>query len=182
VVEALVGLLVAAVGWRYGLSWDAAIFGCLAVGLVTLGAIDLEHMRLPSPVVYVTAASCGLLILAAGTQQHRWAGLGWAAGCAAVALAVLGAIRWYYPSGMGAGDVRLAGLVGLVLGWSGPGDTLVGFLAGMLIAAAAGLVLIAAGRADRRTPIPFGTCLAAGAMLAVLAGPTIVSWYQTSIR
>ena len=73
-----------------------------------------------------------------------------------------------YPAGLGGGDVKLSGLLGLYLGWLGPGPLAAGLFLGYALAAAAGLALIAAKRATRRSHLAFGPFLLAGALAAVL--------------
>jgi leader peptidase (prepilin peptidase)/N-methyltransferase len=80
---------------------------------------------------------------------------------------------------LGFGDVRLMAVIGLVLGWFGP----VTLLVGLLMANAAGLIVIvglmAAGRAQRDTPVPYGVFLAVGAILAVLFGSPLSTLLTT---
>jgi leader peptidase (prepilin peptidase)/N-methyltransferase len=73
-----------------------------------------------------------------------------------------------YPAGLGGGDVKLSGLLGLYLGWLGPGALATGLFLGYLFAAVTGLALIAAGRASRKSHLAFGPFLLAGTLAAVL--------------
>jgi leader peptidase (prepilin peptidase)/N-methyltransferase len=76
------------------------------------------------------------------------------------------------PRGMGMGDVKLAGLLGLYLGWLGWPVVLTGLFLGFLVQALLGLALLAVRRVDRRTELPFGPALLAGALAAaLLSGP-----------
>jgi leader peptidase (prepilin peptidase)/N-methyltransferase len=83
---------------------------------------------------------------------------------------------------MGFGDVRLALLIGFGLGWLGAGYAFLGFVVASVLGSVVGVTMIALGKAKRRTPIPFGTFLAAGAVLAVLAGAPVVNWYAAQIH
>jgi leader peptidase (prepilin peptidase)/N-methyltransferase len=74
-----------------------------------------------------------------------------------------------YPAGMGWGDVKLSGLIGLYLGWLGAAVTVEGLLAGYLLAAATGIGLLVARRATRKSQLPFGPFMLAGALAAILA-------------
>jgi leader peptidase (prepilin peptidase)/N-methyltransferase len=145
--------------------------------MVVLGIIDLRHMRLPRQIVYWTSALVLAAILAGSADTGACQRLGTCALCALAAWAVFGAVWYFYPKGMGGGDVRLAGLVGLGLGWLGAKDVVLGFILAAFVAAFAGSLLIALGRAGRRTPIPFGTCIAVATCAVAYAGPTIVTWY-----
>jgi leader peptidase (prepilin peptidase)/N-methyltransferase len=73
-----------------------------------------------------------------------------------------------YPAGLGWGDVKLAGILGLYLGWLGLAVLAAGLFLGYLLAAGAGLGLIAAGRASRKTQLPFGPFLLAGTLAAIM--------------
>jgi leader peptidase (prepilin peptidase)/N-methyltransferase len=80
---------------------------------------------------------------------------------------------------MGLGDVKLAGLLGLYLGWLGWSSMLVGAFAGFLIGGVIGVLLMATRRAGRKSRIPFGPAMLAGAFLAVFAAPAIAGWYTS---
>ena len=144
-----------------------------AVGAgVVLAAVDLATHRLPDRVTVPSAAVCaGALVLDAAVTGS-WPALlrGLLAAAAALGVAVLAALL--SPEGLGFGDVKLLGLLGLLLGWVGWGVLLTGVLLGLLAGALGSLVLLATGRAGWRTAVPFGPPLLAGAALAlVLHGP-----------
>jgi leader peptidase (prepilin peptidase)/N-methyltransferase len=82
-----------------------------------------------------------------------------------------------YPAGMGFGDVKLAGVVGLYLGWLGWAEVMIGGFLGFVIGALSGLGLMAARRATRKSALPFGPAMLLGALIAVLAGTAIADWY-----
>jgi prepilin signal peptidase PulO-like enzyme (type II secretory pathway) len=67
--------------------------------------------------------------------------------------------------------------MGFGLGWLGAAYAFLGFIVASVLGSVVGLSLIAAGKAGRRTPVPFGTFLAAGALVSALAGAPIVNWY-----
>jgi leader peptidase (prepilin peptidase)/N-methyltransferase len=87
------------------------------------------------------------------------------------------ALAFVYPAGMGFGDVKLAGVLGLLLGWLGWGALVVGAFFGFVLGGVVGAALMFARRAGRRTAIPFGPFMLAGAFLAVLYGHTIAHAY-----
>jgi len=74
-----------------------------------------------------------------------------------------------YPAGIGWGDVKLSGLLGLYLGWIGPAALLLGVAAGFVLAAVAGVGLIVAGKATRRSQIAFGPFMLAGAIAVIVS-------------
>ncbi len=78
---------------------------------------------------------------------------------------------------MGMGDVKLAGVLGMALGWLGWGVLIVGGFLGFVYGAIIGLALMVGRRAGRRTAIPFGPFMVAGALTAILVGAPVVSWY-----
>jgi leader peptidase (prepilin peptidase)/N-methyltransferase len=80
---------------------------------------------------------------------------------------------------MGLGDVKLAGVLGLYLGWLGWSSVLVGTFAGFLLGGVLGVALLLVRRASGRTAIPFGPFMLAGALLAVFLADPIASWYTT---
>src|SRR5439155_19564617 len=82
------------------------------------------------------------------------------------------------PRGRGFGDVRLSAVLGLFLGWLGLRYVGLGFFLGFFLGAVVGLALLILRRRGRKDHIPFGPFLAAGAVLAVLAGSPILAWYQ----
>ncbi|WNV77470.1 prepilin peptidase [Geodermatophilus sp. DSM 44513] len=139
---------------------------------VVLGAVDLAVHRLPDRVTVPACAAVTAALLVDAAALGTWPALLRAvlAGTAAFAAAALTALL--SPQGLGFGDVKLLGLLGLVLGWVGWGALLAGVFLGLLTGAVASLTLIAAGRAGWRTALPFGPPLLVGAALALaLAGP-----------
>jgi leader peptidase (prepilin peptidase)/N-methyltransferase len=135
---------------------------------VLMGCVDLTVFRLPDVLTLPAAAgTAALLGVAALLPPHEgsWprALLG-----GAVLLAVYFVLFLINPSGMGFGDVKLAPALGMALAWYGWDVLFVGTFAGFLLGAVAGLVLLVTGRADRKTPIPFGPFMLIGALGGVL--------------
>jgi leader peptidase (prepilin peptidase) / N-methyltransferase len=175
-VEAGTAALFVAVTAHFGLSWKLPAYLYLAGVAVALTAIDLDTMRLPDAIVLPSyGIALGLLTPAMVAED------GWAAGIrsllAGAALFVLYFGIATVHHGMGFGDVKLALLLGLYLGFLGWQFLAVGAFAGFLLGGVVGAVLLAAGRATRRTRIPFGPYMLAGAFLAVFAGAPVADWY-----
>jgi leader peptidase (prepilin peptidase)/N-methyltransferase len=165
VALALAGALLAG-GVRPGtvaLAW-AGVAG------VVLGAVDLAVHRLPDRVTAPAYAAVATALLVDAVALGTWPALLRAVLAAAAALGLAAAAAVLSPRGMGLGDVKLLGLLGLVLGWVGWGPLLAGVLLGLGTGAAASLTLIAAGRAGWRTALPFGPPLLVGAVLALALG------------
>ena len=99
-----------------------------------------------------------------------------ALGGAAAAFAVLFVIHLISPRGMGFGDVRLAALLGLFLGWLGPAHVGLGLFLGFVSGGLGGVAALAIGR-SRKSALPFAPFLALGTVAAVMAGRPILDWY-----
>jgi leader peptidase (prepilin peptidase) / N-methyltransferase len=180
-VEALSAVVWIALGW-WALGPDGIdpllpLLLILGSAGVALSFIDLDHHRLPNVIVLplypVTAA--GLVL--AGALSGEWP-VGPALAGAAAWLAVIGGI-WLVTRGrgMGLGDVKLAPVLGATLGWVSVGSAAVGLFAGFVLGAVVGVVLIARGRAGRRSHLPFGPFLLVGAAVGLFAGSAIATAY-----
>jgi leader peptidase (prepilin peptidase) / N-methyltransferase len=143
---------------------------------VVLASVDLLAHRLPDRVTYPAYAVCALAFLVDAAVLDAWGPLVRSLAAGAAAFGVAAAAAALSPEGLGFGDVKLLGLLGLVLGWAGWGVLLAGVFLGLLAGAAVSLVLLATRRAGWRTALPFGPPLLAGAVLALaLAGPLPVA-------
>jgi leader peptidase (prepilin peptidase)/N-methyltransferase len=169
-VEALVAVLFAAITAVNGVDWDLAWQLPLAATLVAVAAIDLDLQIIPNKIVY-PAAVWGLASAALIRLSDLPELLAWGAGAFLfLFLAVLA-----YPGGMGMGDVKLAGVMGLYLGSSVLPALLTAFLTGSLV----GIGLIARhGSKARKMKVPFGPFLALGGVIALLVGPDLVQAYR----
>jgi leader peptidase (prepilin peptidase)/N-methyltransferase len=168
--EILTAVTFALLGLGFGASPVLPAFCFLAVVSVALTFIDVAHQRLPDlvtlPAYPVAIAALGL---AAPFVPHGPGHLVHAAIGLAGALAFYLILALIYPAGIGWGDVKLSGLLGLYLGWVGPAALVIGLAAGFVLAAVAGLGLIAAGKATRRSQIAFGPFMVAGALAVIVA-------------
>jgi leader peptidase (prepilin peptidase)/N-methyltransferase len=153
-----------------------AAYAWAAGAAVVLAAVDLATHRLPDRVTApAVAVSAGALLLDAAVHG-TWPALLRAALAGAVAFAVAALAAAISPAGLGFGDVKLLGLLGLLLGWPGWGVLLTGVFLGLLTGAVVSLGLLAVRRVGWRTAIPFGPPLLAGAAAALaLAGPVPLS-------
>ncbi|HET9731737.1 MAG TPA: prepilin peptidase [Acidimicrobiales bacterium] len=168
VVEILTGAVWVAVALRFGWSWTLPAELVLVTGLVALAFIDFDHLKLPKVIVWPLGLTVAALLVLAAAVEGTWHRLLVAVICAAVEFAVLFAINFASPRSLGFGDVRLGPVIGLALGWLGWRYAFWGFLAANILGVIAGLGLMALRRAGRKTPIPYGVFLAAGAFLALL--------------
>lgn len=140
----------------------------LFAGLAPLVATDVEHRLLPRRIVYPTAAGAALALVAAAGATGEWRRLVLAGACGIGAFVVTDVVHLANPRWLGFGDVRLAGLIGLALGWRGVGRVWLALVLADLAGLAVMGALVAAGRARRDTPFPFGAFLAVGAVVAAL--------------
>jgi leader peptidase (prepilin peptidase)/N-methyltransferase len=180
-LEAATAVLWVAVALRFGASWTTPAVDAFGAGLLALSCIDLERYLLPKRVVYPTAAVSGVFLAVATLWGREWHRLLVAGISGGLAFGLFFALNWFNSQWLGFGDVRLAGVIGLVLGWLGLPYLLVGLLAANLSGLAVAVGLLALGRMKRGTPIPYGVFLSAGSMVAVLAGAPL-SRLLTSYR
>lgn len=177
-IEVFTAIVFAAVGARFSDSWALPAYLLLAGVLIALSAIDLEHYILPNRILYPADVVALALLAVASGATHDWGAFVRALIAGAIAFTIFFVIHIISPRGMGFGDVRLAFLLGLCLGWLGWGEVAGGLFAGFLYGAVVGVVLIAVKSRSRRQQIPFGPFLAAGAMTFVLFGSPLVDWYR----
>jgi leader peptidase (prepilin peptidase) / N-methyltransferase len=169
----LAATLLAAGALRFGWSALLPAYCYLALVSIPLAVIDVLSHRLPDrltlPSYPIALALLGAAALAVpGGGQHYLHALTGMAACALF----YGVLWLISPASIGLGDVKLAGVLGLYLGWFGARATLAGLLGGFVLAAVVGLGLVAARRATRKTHIPFGPFMLA-ATLAVLLTPAL---------
>lgn len=165
------GLLVGA-ALLTGLRPAVAAFAWAAGAAVVLGAVDLASHRLPDRVTYPAAAVAASALLVDATVHGTWGALVRAALAAAAAFGVAALAASISPAGLGFGDVKLLGLLGLLLGWVGWGTLLTGVFLGLLTGTLVSLALLVGRRVGWRSAVPFGPPLLIGAVLALaLAGP-----------
>jgi leader peptidase (prepilin peptidase)/N-methyltransferase len=176
-VTALAAVALGAVGGAVGAEPQLPAYLWLAAVAVTLAVIDWETLRLPDRLT-LPSYPVGLVLLAipADWPALLRAVLGaLVAGGAALLLALAA------PSGgLGFGDVKLLGLLGLFLGWLGWGVLVLGVALGFVLGAVVAVGLLASRRAGLRDHLAFGPWLIAGALVAVVAGrPLVAAWLGT---
>lgn len=182
-MEVALGLLAAYLWWTRGFSpASLVLFGYCSL-LLLMAAIDLEHGIIPNALVYPGVAAglllapwwhrLGLEVRFLGSTAPGYVFLGSLAG-GAVAAGVFTLVILLYPQGMGWGDAKMAGAIGLAAGIPGAAVAVLGaILSGGLVAG----LLLALGRRRRKQSIPFGPFLALGGILALLWGRPLWCWY-----
>jgi leader peptidase (prepilin peptidase)/N-methyltransferase len=169
-LSAVTALLCTALAAATGTRPELGVWLLLGPAGVLLAVIDLRVQRLPDPLTLPLApAALALLGLAALLPEHAGHWLTALYGALALGAGYFG-LFLINPAGMGFGDVKLAVGVGAVLGWYGWATVLLGTFAGFLLGALYGGALVVVRRAGRRTAIPFGPCLLAGAFAGLLIG------------
>lgn len=170
--EASVGV---AEAWALGLVIVAFLY--FAAISVVLTLIDLDTHRLPNSIVLPSYLVAGILFVVAAWLTGDWSAL------ARAAIGMAGMYLFYFllraarPGGMGGGDVKLAGVIGIYLGWLGWGALAVGAFAAFLYGGVFGIVLLLLRRVGRKTAIPFGPWMILGAWTGVFAGEAVGRWY-----
>jgi leader peptidase (prepilin peptidase)/N-methyltransferase len=145
---------------------------------VALSAIDIETHRLPNAVVLPAYAVGALCLGAAGAFAGDWVAIARAAAGAGILVLFYFLLAVVKPGGMGMGDVKLAGVIGLFLGFLGWGPLVVGVFSAFLLGGVFGLGLIIARRAGRASGVPFGPWMFAGAWVGALFGEALTSQYM----
>ena len=189
-VELASGILFALAAWRFGVTWQAVFAAAVFWLLLVLSLIDLDHMRLPNQLVVMLAAiALGVAFISQVLSRPIGPLVGVAMSGplaspivsalvgAVIAVAISGGTAAAYAAvrgrtGLGMGDVKLLGALGLVLGPY--------VLASLFFGSVFGLVFGLAksrGTTLRGQRIPFGPFLAGGAILAALFGPALLRWY-----
>ncbi|MFY9265169.1 MAG: prepilin peptidase [Solirubrobacterales bacterium] len=170
VFEALTAALWAALGAYHGLEPELLPDLLLATTLLVVANSDLDTRVIPNKLLFVSLLAG--LVAQAWARPDQW--LAWSVSSTA-AFTGMFLIALAYPRGMGMGDVKLAGVMGLYLGRAVAPALLFAFLLGSL----SGVVVMARkGIAEgRKTAVPFGPFLAVGGVFAVFWGEDAVEWY-----
>jgi leader peptidase (prepilin peptidase)/N-methyltransferase len=176
-VELATAVVFGAFAARLGYDWALPAFLYLGAVGVALAMIDLDTKRLPN-VLTLPSYVVGIVLLGAAALAD---GDTWPLQRALIGLAVLYGfyflLAFVNPKGMGFGDVKLAGVLGLYLGYLGWGELGVGAMLGFLLGGVWGVVAMVAGKANRKSQVPYGPFMVAGAFLAVLVGSALADAY-----
>lgn len=164
-----------------GGAWTVAVatigYAYLAAISIALFLIDIDTRRLPNAIVLPSYLVGTAVFLTLAVLTGDW----WSLARAGIGMVSLYAffllLRVIRPGGMGGGDVKLAGVLGLFLGWIGWGALIVGAFAGFLYGGVFGIALLLTRRAGRKTAIPFGPWMILGAWTGIFAGERLASWY-----
>lgn len=176
-VEVATGVLFAVAALRIGADWVLPAYLLFFAALLAVSLIDLEHYLVPNRIVFPTLAAAVPLLAVVALVQGEWGRLGTALIGSLAASAALLVINLIYPRGMGMGDVKLALLLGLFLGWIDLAHVALGIFLGFVLGAVGGVTLMVLKVKSRKDHVPFAPFLAGGALLAVLVGDVFLDWY-----
>ena len=174
IVEALGAISWGVAGWVFAPSDVSSVFTLLVVlafstfGL-QLAFIDIDTKRLPNVLTYPLLAVTTVLVVAAGVSAHQWDAL-IRSGVTFLVLVTVFFLLAMVGGGMGMGDVKLVGSLGVLTGFLGVSQSIVSILSAFVLAAIVGVVMMLTQGATRKTAIPFGPYLVVGTWIGLLAG------------
>jgi len=168
-VELLTAIVFAAVVAVRGADADLLLELPFAAILIAIAGIDLERHIVPNRIVIpaaVWAVIAALIVDPSALPEMLIAGAGAFTALLLMALA--------YPAGMGMGDVKLAGVMGLYLGLAVVPALLIAFAAGAIV----GVAIVIATDGDRKRGVPFAPFMALGGVIGLLAGQQLIDFYS----
>lgn len=172
-VELGTAALCALVVLAKGLDEDALLGVAMVLLLVPVALIDLDTQIIPNVLMLIGAVIAPVIVLLVSPDDLVEHLIAAAAGGGFFLLAVLA-----YPRGMGVGDIKLAGVLGLFLGRAVGPAIFIALISGTLVGA---LIMARKGvAAGRKTKVPFGPFLALGGVIALFAGDAMVDWYLST--
>ncbi|GAA4286413.1 A24 family peptidase [Georgenia daeguensis] len=157
-----------------GTTWaEMLAFSVLSTACAVLIVIDLAEHRLPDVVVLPMYPAVLVLLTLAAAVNGQWSDLGRSVVAGAVLLTVYFAMAYAYPAGLGLGDVKLSGVLGMFLGWFGWPHVVLGTFAAFAINAIVVVVLLVLRKATLKSDVPFGPPMIAGAAVGAAWGPVV---------
>jgi leader peptidase (prepilin peptidase) / N-methyltransferase len=166
--------------WKFGVTAEAVLFAAFFWVLVVLTVIDFEHHLLPDRIVYPTFVIAWVALIVIAVVRDDFDSLVDAAIGAAVFGGFFFLVALIYPAGMGGGDIKLAFVLGTMLGFAeGVGVVLLGMFLSFLIGAVAGVAVMLVTGGGRKSQVPFGPFLALGTVLAIFVGEPLLDRYTS---
>jgi leader peptidase (prepilin peptidase)/N-methyltransferase len=179
IVELLTAALFAGLAAYFGPVAQLPAYLYLAAVGVALALIDLDVKRLPDALT-LPSYPVGIVLLGIASAVHHD---GWSLARALIGMAALFGfyftVAFIAPRGMGFGDVKLSGVIGLYLGWLGWGQLVVGAFAAFAVGAVVGVGLILFAGGGRKTKVPFGPFMLVGALIGIFVGHDLASAYTS---
>src|SRR6056297_3790261 len=169
IVELITALLFLLTFLKYGLNTEFIIFSVLIATLIVVSFIDIKHQIIPNEITFsfIPLGIILSLIFNHITVLNSLLGFIIPAG-------LLLLIALIYKKGMGIGDVKLIGMIGVFIGWK---YALISIFIGALIGSIYGIYMMLTDQMTRKTRIPFGPFISLGAVLMVLYGNILIDWY-----
>jgi leader peptidase (prepilin peptidase)/N-methyltransferase len=180
-VAGATGLLFAAVTLRFGMSPELPAYLYLAGIGFAYAVLEMGVRRLADLVILPSYVISALLLMPAGAAHAGWWGAVRAVAGMVAMLALFFALAMAYPNGLGMTDVKLAGLIGMYLGWLSWNALFLTATGSILIPAVLGSFAIVTKHATRNMAVPIGPCLVGAAILALFVSTPISSWYASLI-
>ena len=175
-ITAIIGAVLGAlVGFFFGLSVETIIYFIFFGVLTVIAFIDMDTMEIPPSLnlIILGLGIISLILNLIGVQKSDVSIIDRLIGAVCVSGFLL-IVTILVKGAFGGGDIKLMAAAGVLLGWKG---VLTGFLIGLFIGAAIGIVLIARRKKGGKEHMPFGPSLCIGLVLAVLFGQQLVNWY-----
>lgn len=176
-VEVGCALLFVAMALRFSDDWALPAFLVLAAACLAGAVIDFEHMLLPDRIVFPSLAMTLPLLAGAAVAEGDAKPFVRALIGSALAFTALLLLALLKAGAMGGGDVKLALLLGLCLGWLSLGHVALGLFLGFLLGSVVGVALVVTKARGMKEHFAFGPFLAAGTLLAVWWGTQVLDWY-----
>jgi leader peptidase (prepilin peptidase)/N-methyltransferase len=178
-VELATGVLFVALGIRLGFHADLPAYLYIGAVGIALAMIDIDLLRLPDALT-LPSYPIGLALLGIAAIVDGLPGAYLRALIGMSALAVFYGVVWFiYPAGMGFGDVKLSGVVGLYLAWLGWGQLFVGAFSAFLVGAVVSITIVAIRGGGRKTRVPFGPFMLLGLLIGIFAGHPLAHAYTS---
>jgi leader peptidase (prepilin peptidase)/N-methyltransferase len=173
IVEVVTGLTFALGYWWFGLTPLLAVRLLFACALIVLFVIDLQHQILPN-VITLPGVVIGFLLSGVGGPGWKSSLIGIAVGAGSLFAVSEVYYRVRHEEGLGMGDVKMLGMIGAFLGWQ---LVLVTLMISTILGSIVGVGILLVRRETLKYALPFGTFLALAAIVAAVAGDTLVAWY-----
>jgi leader peptidase (prepilin peptidase)/N-methyltransferase len=181
-VEAATGVLFMVFGAHFGAHAVLPAYLYLAAVGVALTMIDIDVQRLPD-VITLPSYPVGLVLLGIAAIVDHAGDSFVRALIGMAALFAFYAVVWFlYPAGMGLGDVKLAGVLGLYLAWLGWGQLVVGAFAAFAVGAVVSIAIVALAGGGRKTKVPFGPFMLIGVLIGIYAGHPLAHAYTSGLN
>lgn len=177
-VELGTALLFAGLALKFGADSVLPAYLYLAAVGVALALIDLDVKRLPD-VLTLPSYPVGIALLAIGIHEHGAHDFFRALLGMAILFAFYALLWFFYPAGMGLGDVKLSGVLGLYLAWLSWGALAVGAFTAFVYGGLVGIGVILFAGGGRKTKVPFGPFMLLGAFTGVFAGSQLAHAYTS---